>query len=148
MGRGTRTKTMNSKNWQKGKNFSLGTRLSRRGWTLNPSLELIPPQFICSPSMSEGLTPEHMETGKSSMKVVLKFSGPKLWNQHGRTNLLNGKKDPKPDFLNGLEFVLAKKKETLIHQRVRRMVLLKKQQKKKKTMRKRKKKRRRKRSKW
>merc|ERR1739844_802601 len=107
--------------------------------------ELIPPQFTCSPSMSAGLTPEPMETGKSSMKVVLKFSGQKLWNQHGRTNLLNGKKDPKPDCLNGLEFVLAKKKETPIRQRVRRMVLLKKPQKKK-TMKKRKKKRRRKRS--
>merc|ERR1719260_740546 len=86
---------MSSKNWQKGRSFSLGTRPSRKVWTLNPSLELIPQQSTCSPSMNEGPTPEHMETGKSSMKVVLKFSGLKLWKQHGRTNLLNGKKRPK-----------------------------------------------------
>merc|ERR1719153_495017 len=145
MNKGTRTKTMNSKNWPKGKNFSLGTRQSRKGWTLNPSLELIPQQSTCSPSMSEGLTPEHMETGKSSMKVVLKFSGLKLWKQHGRTNLLNGKKDPKPDCLSGLEYALAKRKETLILQKERRMLQLKKLQRKKKNMtRKKKKKRKRK----
>merc|ERR1739844_346554 len=110
--------------------------LSRRGWTLSHSLVLIPQQSTCSPSMSVELTPEHMETGKSSMRGVLRFSGPKLWKQHGRTNLLNGKKDLKLDFPNGLEYGLAKRKETLILLKVR-----KKPQKKKKNMTKRKKRR-------
>merc|ERR1739844_617322 len=103
--------------------------LSRRGWTLSHSLVLIPQQSTCSPSMSVELTPEHMETGKSSMRAVLKFSGPKLWKQHGRTNLLNGKKDLKLDFPNGLEYALAKRKETLILLKVRKMLQQKKQQK-------------------
>merc|ERR1719244_872829 len=75
----------------------------------SPSLELILQQYTCSLSMREGLTPGLMETGKSSMKVVQRFSGPKLWNKHGRTNLRNGKKDQRPDFQNGLEYALAKK---------------------------------------
>merc|ERR1712226_1056318 len=103
--------------------------------------ELTPHQSTCSPSMSAGLTQELMETGKSSMKVELKFSGLKLWKQHGRTNLLNGRKDPKQDCLNGLECGPAKRKETPILQRVRKMLQLKKLQKKNM-------KRRRKKSKW
>merc|ERR1712002_389987 len=87
------------------------------------------------------------ETGKSSMKVELKFSGLKLWKQHGRTNLLNGRKDPKQDCLNGLECGPAKRKETPILQRVRKMLQLKKLQKKN-MMKRKKRRRRRRRSKW
>merc|ERR1711936_1111830 len=143
MSRGIRTKTTSSKNWQKGRNFSSGTRPSRRGLTLNPSLELTPHQSTCSPSMSAGLTQELMETGKSSMKVELKFSGLKLWKEHGRINLLNGRKDLKQDCLNGLEYGPAKRKETPILQRVRKMLQKKNMMKRKKRRR-----RRRKRGKW
>merc|ERR1712183_835650 len=98
-------------------------------------------------SMSAELTPEHMVTGKSSMKVVPRFSDLKLWNKHGRINLVNGKKDLKPNCLNGLDYALVKRKETLRLQRVRRMLQLKKLQKKKKNMMKKKMKKKRKRSK-
>merc|ERR1712153_127732 len=143
MSRGNSTKTMSSKNWQRGRSSSLETRLSRRVLTPNPSQEPTPQPSTCSPSMNAELTPELTETGRSCMKEVLRLSGQKCSNHAGRRSSVSGQRGQRPSFQNGLECAQAKSQETQRHQRVRKMLQLKKTTKKKKKRRRRKKKRRR-----
>merc|ERR1711892_244468 len=146
MSRGNSTKTMSSKNWQRGRSFSLETRPSRRVLTPNPSQEPTPQPSTCSPSMNAELTPELTETGKSCMKEVLRLSGQKCLNHAGRRSLVSGQRGQRPSFQNGLECAQAKSQETQRHQRARKMLQLKKRLKKttkKKKRRRRRKKRRR-----
>merc|ERR1712071_277996 len=134
MSRGISTKTMSSKNWQRGRSFSSETRPSRRVLTLNPSQELTPQPSTCSPSMSAELTPEPTETERSCTKEELRLSGLRCLRLAGRRSLVNGQRDQKPSFQNGSEFVQAKRQETQKHQRVKKMPQLKKLKPKKNMM--------------
>merc|ERR1712168_319952 len=145
MSRGSSTKTMSSKNWQRGRSCSLGTRPSKRVLTQNPSPAPTPQPFTCSQSMSVGLTPEPTATGRSCTKVELRSSGQKCWRPHGRKSLPNGQRGQRQDCQNGLVFVQAKRLEIQIPLRVRKMQLQRKMLRKKTTMRRKKKRRRRKR---
>merc|ERR1719295_146872 len=101
--RDSSTKTMNSKNLLRGKNFSSETKLLRKVLIQNRSLVPILPLFTCSPSMNAERTPELMETERNSMKEVLRFCELKPWNQLGKRSLMNGPKDQKLNSQNGLE---------------------------------------------
>merc|ERR1712123_457309 len=142
MSRGNSTKTMSSKNWQRGRSSSLETRPLRRVLTPNPSQKPTPQPSTCSPSMNAELTPELMGTGRSCMKEALRLSGQKCSNHAGRRSSVNGQRGQRPSFQNGLECAQAKSQETQRHQRVRKMLQLKKRLKK--TTKKKKKRRRRK----
>merc|ERR1712178_199938 len=122
-------------NLTRGESFSSETKPSRRVLIPRPSVVLTLPRYTCSPNTRDVQTPEHTETVRNCMKVVLRSSEQSGSSPCGRTNWESGTRDLKLSCPSGAVSVLARRREIQRLQRVRKrqvmMVVLRRNMKRK-----------------